>query len=464
MTRRTEARSILTSASEQQMLDAAAGVSPSGFERLRGNGFIRSAGILSGGSALGHAFTLAVAPLLTRMYGPADFGLLGLFTSLLAIMSVAVALRYEVSIVSGRDKGEAAYLTFASFLFALPISILAGGVLWLVNHFSAIGYGNLPWYAPWLLASAVFFVGVFTALRYWCLREERFGQVSQGVVVQSAGRALFQAAFGALGFHSAGLLFGETLGRCLGMSRMFRNAWPVLRGYLATFSRKEFMRVLWRHRKFPLYSLPSSFLDALSMGLSVPLLVRLYGAPIGGHYALVWRAVTVPSVVVTVAIADTFHSRLAACAREAPAQVMRLFQRTSLRLLLLGIVPAAILWFWGGPLFRLVFGEQWALSGTIAALVAPWYLSEFVVTPVSRVVLVLGGQEMKLIWDVLSLASLLTVFFVAQWRGIGALSMIVVLTVLNTFLRMLYYVILIRIIVRFTRTHAGTSQAAACLP
>jgi len=86
-----------------------------------------------------------------------------------------------------------------------------------------------------------------------------------------------------------------------------------------------------------------------------------------------------------------------------------------------------------------------------------------VVTPVSRVVLVLGGQEMKLIWDVLSLASLLAVFFVAQWRGIGALPMIRVLTVLNTVLRILYYVILIRIILRFKRTHSGTPQAAACL-
>jgi O-antigen/teichoic acid export membrane protein len=244
---------------------------------------------------------------------------------------------------------------------------------------------------------------------------------------------------------------------------MSRNAWPVLRGYLTTFCRKEFMGVLWRHRKFPLYSLPSSFLDALSMGLSVPLLIRLYGASVGGHYSLVWRAVTVPSVVVTVAIADTFHSRLAACAREAPAQVMRLFQRTSLGLLLLGSIPAAILWFWGGPLFQLVFGAQWALSGTIAALVAPWYLSEFVVTPVSRVVLVLSGQEMKLIWDVLSLGSLLTVFFVAQWRSMAPLQTIRVLTLVNTTLRIVYYVILIRIITRFRRTHTAQPEAA-CLP
>jgi O-antigen/teichoic acid export membrane protein len=280
------------------------------------------------------------------------------------------------------------------------------------------------------------------------------------VVTQSAGRAIFQTVFGAAKVHAAGLLLGETAGRCLGMSRMFRSAWPVLRNYLARFHLEEFRQALWRNRKFPLYSLPSSFLDALSMSLSVPLLIRLYGASVGGYYALVWRAITVPSVVVTVAIADTFHSRLAACARETPAQTMVLFKRTSLTLLLLGSIPAVILWFWGGSLFRLVFGEQWALSGAMVSIIAPWYLSEFVVSPVSRVVLVLSGQEMKLVWDLLSLGSLIAIFCFAQWRHMPPLETIRVLTVVNTLLRVVYFVILIRIIGRFTRSRAMRAQAA----
>jgi len=138
---------------------------------------------------------------------------------------------------------------------------------------------------------------------------------------------------------------------------------------------------------------------------------------------------------------------------------MGLFRRTSLSLLLLGSIPTLILWFWGKRLFSFAFGAQWAFSGAIAAIVAPWYLSEFVVSPVSRIVLVLSGQEMKLIWDVLSLGSLLAMFFIAQWRGMGPLTTIRVLTVLNSALRAIYYFILIRIIIRFRRTHAEKSEA-----
>lgn len=416
--------------------------------------------MLSGGTAIGHAFSLAVGPLLTRLYGPSDFASLALFSSFLSVMGVMVALQYEISIVSGQDEKEAGYLTFVSLALALPTSLLAAFILWMLIRFSAIGYGVLPRYSPVLLAFAMCFLGMFAALRYWCLREGRFTQVSRGVIAQSAGRAICQAAFGAAGFSSSGLLLGETVGRGMGMSRMFRDAWPVLRGYAACFRWDECKRALWRNRKFPLYSLPSSFLDALCLSLSVPLLIRLYGTSFGGYYSLVWRAVSVPSVLITIAIADTFHSRIATYARVTPGKVMRQFTQTSLTLLLMGSVPAVILWFWGAPLFRLVFGAQWAVSGTIAAIVAPWYLSDFVVSPVSRVVLVLSGQHIKLIWDIMNLASLVAIFVLAQSRAWAPLQTVEVLTVVNTLLRFVYYALLVRIVVRFQANQIAQYQVA----
>ena len=315
------------------------------FARVRSSPFLRNVGVLSRGTAIGHVFTLASAPLLTRIYGPSDFGVLGLFTSFLSTAAVAVALQYELSIVSGRNKAEAEYLTLAALLFAFPVSAVAGGVLWGLIHFGILGFGRLPGGAPLLITPALLCVGVFTALRYWCLREEQFGQVSDGVVAQSAGRSIFQTVLGSAGLHTMGLLYGETIGRCLGMSRMIRNAWPALRRRLHDFRAEEFKQALWRNRKFPLYSLPSSLLDSICMALPLPMLIQLYGPSVGGHYSLVWRAITVPSVLVTAAVADTFHSRMATYARETPEKVRALFHRTTAALLAIGVIPAATLWF-----------------------------------------------------------------------------------------------------------------------
>jgi O-antigen/teichoic acid export membrane protein len=438
-----------------------ASVPTSWFARLRSSAFVRNVGTLSAGTALGHAFTLAAAPVLTRIYGPGDFGGFGLFLSFMGVAGDAVTLRLEASIVSGRDESEAAYLTLASLLLTLPVSVLAGTALWGLIHFSVLGFGTLPWYSPLLAAVALCSFGVFSTLRFWCLREHRFKEVSRGVIVQSGARVLIQSAIGFGKFHSAGLLCGEAFGRCMGMSRMVRDAWPVLRHRWMGLHWEQFMQALWRNRKFPLYSLPSTFLEALCLGLTVPLLIRLYGVTVGGYYSLVWRAIAVPSVLVTVAVSDTFYSHLAACARETPDQIMRLFGRTSFGLALLGSIPAIILWFWGVPLFRSAFGAQWVVSGSIAAVIAPWYLLEFIVSPVSRVVLVLSGQETKLIWDVARLGALLAVFFLARSRSMTVIPAIKILTAVNVVLYVAYYLILVRTIVRFNRKRALQAEAQA---
>jgi O-antigen/teichoic acid export membrane protein len=390
--------------------------------------------------------------MLTRLYGAGDFGTLGLFTSYLSVTLAAVGLQFEVGIVSGKDEAEAAYLMFAALFAALPMSLLSGVVLWLMIRMRVLGFGALPEYMPLLLIAAMCFAGAFTALRYWCVRGGEFRHISQSTVAQSAGRAACQVLLGTCGLHSGGLVFGETLGRCLGMSRMMRNAWPALRRRLRAFSWHEFREALWRNRQFPFFSLPSTLLDALCLGLSVPLLIHLYGADVGGCFSLVWKTVALPSVLITVAVADTYHARLASCARETPRESMKLFRRTSLGLLCLGSLPAGILWLWGPPLFRFAFGAQWWQAGVFASAVAPWYLAQFVVSPLSRAVAIFRGQETKLLWDVLCLISLLLVFITAHRARLEALQTIRLLAFVNVDLLAVYYLLLLRIVGGFMRT------------
>jgi O-antigen/teichoic acid export membrane protein len=177
----------------------------------------------------------------------------------------------------------------------------------------------------------------------------------------------------------------------------------------------------------------------------------MYGVSIGGYYSLVWKAITVPSVLVTVAVADTFHSKLAQFARDEPEKVMGLFRAASVGLVLTGLIPATIVFLWGPRLFGWVFGARWVLSGTMAAILVPWYLAQFVVSPLSRVVVVLSGQEMKLVWDVLCLASLAGVFSMAHAQSLPALATIKLLSFVYALLFVAYYFILLNIIARFDR-------------
>ena len=399
--------------------------------------------VLSGGASLGHCFTVAAAPILTRLYQPHDIGNLGLFTEFLAVTAVAASLQYDVAIVSASEEKEAAHLATLSMLLALPMSVAGGLLLYVMIHFSLVGFGVLPAYAAGLMAPTILFAGLFSILRYWSLRDEKFEIVSQATVLQNGGRSLLQVTLGVIGLHSFGLLLGEVCGRGIGMSRMMRNAWPVMRKY--ALSIRDVAKTLKDNRHFPLYSMPSSLLNQLGTSLPLPLLVTLYGTDAGGYYTLVWRVLAVPVVLVGASIADAFHSRAALYAREDPKRLLRFFHSTSAALLAMGILPALTVFIFGEPIFAFAFGAKWKLSGTIAVIVAPWFLTSFIVSPLSRLVYVLRGQRLKLIYDVLILGGNLMVFVLAGHLSWTMLHTMTIMSGVNTAFKVVYYLVLFRI-------------------
>src|SRR5262249_56553838 len=101
----------------------------------------------------------------------------------------------------------------------------------------------------------------------------------------------------------------------------------------------------------------------------------LYGVDFGGYYSLVWRVLAVPVVLVSACIADAFHSRAALYAREDMPRVLSLFYSTTAALLAIGAIPAVVLSMYGEQIFTVVLGSKWRLSGTVASIVAPWFLA-----------------------------------------------------------------------------------------
>ena len=59
--------------------------------------FVKSVGLLAGGTVIGNAILVLVLPILTRLYGPDAFGMLGVYMSLLDVLAVAACLRLDLA-------------------------------------------------------------------------------------------------------------------------------------------------------------------------------------------------------------------------------------------------------------------------------------------------------------------------------------------------------------------------------
>jgi lipopolysaccharide exporter len=416
--------------------------------------FLRSVATLSAGTTAAQVLNITVAPILTRLYKPADLGVLGLFISFLSVACVGTALKYELGIVSARNENEATRLTWAALLLSVPTSLIAGAVLYVAIRGSYFGFGTLPKYAVPLMIGILCLTGIFTALRYWALRQEGFSAIAKMTISQQSVRAGSQVGFGLVSSGPGGLLIAELLGRFAGCVSLFRRAWPSLKRFGMRASRAEIRESLTHNRELAIYSLPSSFIDTFAANMAVPMIVTLFGASAGGQYALVQRVLAVPIVLIATSVADTFHSRLAVCVREEPQKMLGLFKRASLGLFFAGLVPAVLIALGGKKLFVLVFGTSWGMAGTLAAISTPFFLCEMVVSPLSRLVFVLRGQRSKLIYDLVLLAGILITFKIARLHALSLVQTVSAITAVNTVAYIVYFLVLVRIVVK---SSTGTS-------
>src|SRR5260370_27219818 len=129
------------------------------------------------------------------------------------------------------------------------------------------------------------------------------------------------------------------------MSSMMSHAWPVVRKY--AFNLRDATKTLGNNLQFPLYSMPSSFINELGTSLPLPLLVTLYGADVGGYYSLVWRVLAAPTALIGANVADAVHSRAALYSREDPTRLLWFFYNTTAALLAIGNLPALAIFLFG---------------------------------------------------------------------------------------------------------------------
>ena len=366
---------------------------------LRGD-FARHVTVLASGTALGQLVVIAVTPLLTRLYTPQDMGLAGMFASFLAFAGVAATLRLDAAIATTADRDEALRLLALCLLACAPVSVALGGLLYAMIRADVFAFGLLPlWTAP-LGIVALVATGAFVALRFWHVSRHGFAGVGRALVAQGAVRAIASVLLGLPRIGWTGLAFGEVLGRLAGIGRLWREAGPELRLARAE-GRLAGLGATWhRARHFPRVVLPSSLIDALAAALPVPMIAWLFGAAEAGQFALVWRVAALPGSLIVASFGDVFHAHATNARTDGPPRVRGLLLGTMRMLALLSIavyVPACLLAPW---VFPWLFGEPWRPAGQMMLDLAPLWMASLVVSPLSRLPMVLGRPGLKLVFDV----------------------------------------------------------------
>ncbi len=337
---------------------------------------------LSGSTAFAQLLPLLVAPVLARLYAPAEFGAYYFFSAMVAMGSVVSTGRYEMAVMLPKSERSALATLAAGFVFCTTSSIFIFSLLF-VSAFRQIldertGLGLWLWFIP----LGIWLQGVFNLFNYWHNRHKRFGAIAASKFVLSGINAFGRLGLGFWRGGAGGLIIG-TLAAWLAVVWQFAALFRAKDGKIpGGLSRQEIVQQARRYKHFPKNMVPGSLFNKGSSELPVLLLSWFFLPAVAGWYGQMMAVTRRPIQVIGRSFEEVFRQ---AAAEEIHRQghCRNIFMRTFKKLFLLGFLPFGLFALVAPTLFSVVFGNDWLQAGYYArAFALPLFL-QFISAPLS---------------------------------------------------------------------------------
>lgn len=186
------------------------------FSLLIRNRFARSVAVVASGTAAAQIITFLFAPVITRLYGPEAFGVLGTFNALLAVMAPIATLSYPIAIVLPKHDSEARGLARLSIRLGILVSTLTLFIVVIAEN-EILTLLKLESSSPviWCVPLAMFLSALLATADRWAIRKKLFALKAKVTIADSLFQNLINVVLGFIAPLAWVLVGVATIGRAL---------------------------------------------------------------------------------------------------------------------------------------------------------------------------------------------------------------------------------------------------------
>jgi lipopolysaccharide exporter len=369
------------------------------FSHLSQSVFVKNLSVVMTGTAVAQAIGFALSPVVSRLFTPQDFGIVGSFTAVLGVVATFVTLQYSNAIILPKEDKDAASVLAVSITCAALFSLLLlTACLVAPQAINGIMRTTGVW-ALALLVLATFVTGVNQSFQAWCVRSKAFKRTSASQVLRSVSSNGSQVGAGVLGLGSVGLVISAVLADVVATVNLAVTTirdWRRLKHHVSW----PHMRALaTEYRDFPIYNASMNCINALSLGLPALLLTQSYGLAVTGAYAFAMRILSTPMSFVLTALRQVLLQKATEDHNQGRV-LYPLYLKASCGLFAVAVLPSALIFIFAPRLFAWLFGQQWALAGEFSQSLILWLLMMFCNVPATLFARIIRIQRQMFFYDI----------------------------------------------------------------
>src|SRR5690554_2467648 len=381
------------------------------------------------GAGMARIIGLASIPILTRLYSPEDYGVLAIYTSIVAVLVPILTLRYVTAIPLPKTDA------MAFNLFMLCAKLILVGTLLISLVLGFFGETVLGWFSMqefahlwWLIAIGVMGTATYELFSLWATRKKNYKIIAKTQFTQSLTGNVVKIGLGLLSLKPLGLVIGQLIAQSGGVGSLFKNAYKDFKKLYPSLSNKKQKFVAKYYQEFPWFRLPSQFLMVLSVQAPILMMSALYEKESTGQLGLAVMALSLPVSLIGGAMGKAYFAEVAAIGKRNIRKIRKITIDTQVKLFAISLPITVVFMFIAKPVFSMVFGDEWTVAGNYAAILSPFILLQFTSSPLVQVINVVGSQIIFLMINILRVFTLVLVYLLTNIVGFNDIQFVALIS------------------------------------
>ncbi|EGV15969.1 oligosaccharide flippase family protein [Thiocapsa marina] len=387
-------------------------------KRLTHSPLARNILTLFTGKAAAQVILIGSAPIISRLFVPADYGTAAMILALAALVAPLATLSFGTASQLAALDSDARSLLRVAMGSTVLFTVLLVALTFILS--SALELEFFTRFGGWEWAIPLLFLlhGAESAFESWNTRRKRF-KVQAVTSVSSVGISTgSRIAFGAIGGSSvAGLVISKFIGVGTRVAVLARGSGLTRSTEASERSLDHYRSLAYKFRDFPLFATPTALLQSVNRQLPLLLFGGLFSPAVAGLYAMADRLFLRPLNLLNASFRSVYTQHLVSAVDRGRPLTPLLLKASAFTGAAM-LVPSTLLLVYGEPMIAFVLGETWRGAGEFIEITAPLMFFAALVIPANAAMVVCRQQRTFLAMQVLTTTALAVGFFTAFliWR------------------------------------------------
>ena len=393
---------------------------------LKSNTSLKHITMIAGGTTLAQLVNILATPVISRIYSPEDFGVAAVFMSVVSILSVISALRYELAIPLPKTERYADAAVLISFLIQIIFVLILTIIVYLASD-NFMYKARLEVLIPYkiFISVGVLGTGIYGMLTQWAIRRQCFNVIAKTKITQITAGIITKMVLGVLRISPLGLILGDIVSKMGGLGSLLIGI--LKERSLPKWNFQDIKRVAIRYKNFPLFDIWTAIFNVAGYQLIPYLSLIYYDSRTTGYFAMANNLLMLPGALIGTAIGQVFLQRAAIAYYEGSLKEVTI--KTYHNLLVTGIYPGLFLSLTAPYLFSVILGSEWKEAGIFAMIMGPWAIAMFIQSPLSNILSILGKQKQAMLIEILYSLTRIAAFIIGTiWNDAKTSIFLLMLT------------------------------------